>query len=252
MFKHTLAALDKSVDDLKRACFKIDILVNILYIIYLVYALVVGTGNVIINAVLCSLSVVFFVTYIATSLDEGKKRARKLVKITYKRIKLFIDAFSLAIAIYSIYIAAERATVISILLTVASLFGWIVKVSMDVAVRFIEARVALITAAWKMDTEVTNKARNAVRWVVGDELIEDEVPPELREQLEALAEEYANEKKDKKQKKKFTRREVRRKRYESWRGGIRERRQAKKEERAKAREEKAKLKAEKNPPADEK
>ena len=173
------------------------------------------------------MTVLFFVSYIVTSLDEKKKNAKKFVKTTYKRIKIFIDAFSLAIALYSIYIAAERATVISILLTVASLIGWIAKVSCSIITKFLEARVDLIYAAFQVDFEPIYKMLNVYKKIVGDEL-KDEVSPEMRAELDAIHTEYVQEKEEKKQKLRETRREVRKERFASWRSEISEKFAAKK------------------------
>ena len=219
MLNYTFAALKKSIDDVKRASFLINILVNALYIIYLVYAIAVGSGNPILNAALCALTVVFFVSYIVTSLDEKKKNAKKIVKVTYKRVKIFIDAFSLAIALYSIYIAAERATVIAILLTVASLIGWIAKVACSIITKFLEARVELIFAAFQVDFAPIYKMLNAYKLVIGDEL-KDEVSPEMRAELDTIRAEYVQEKVEKKQKLRENRREVRKERFASLRSGI--------------------------------
>ena len=221
MFKYTVAAINKSVDDVKRASFLIDILVNVLYIVYLVYAIAVGSGNPFVNATLCALTAVFFVSYIVTSLDEKKARARKIVKKTYKRIKIFIDAFSLAIAIYSIYIAAEHATVISLLLTVGSLIGWIAKVSFSILSNFVEARAKLIISAFRVDFEPLYKVHNAYKLLVGDETLES-VSPEMRAELDEIKNEYVQEKSEKKEKIRETRREVRKARFAAWRDAAKE------------------------------
>jgi hypothetical protein len=227
MFDYSCAALKKSVDDVKRASFLINILVNALYILYLVYALAVGSGSPILNAILCALTAVFFVSYIVTSLDEKKKRAKKIVKVTYKRIKIFIDAFSLAIALYSIYIAAERATVISILLTVASLIGWIAKVALSIITHFLEARAELIIAAFRVDFEPMFKVVNAYKKLVGDD-VKERVSPEMRAELDELCAVYQEEKEEKKQMRRESRRTVRRERFEAWRSKRAEKKNSKK------------------------
>ena len=227
MLKYTVAAINKSLDDLRRASFLLDILVNVLYIIYLVYAIVVGSGNPFVNATLCALTAVFFVSYIVTSLDEKKKRARRLVKRTYKRIKIFVDAFSLAIAIYSIYIAAEHATVISILLTVGSLIGWIAKVSFSILTRFLEARARLLISAFHLDFEPFYKVQNAYKLLVGDEVAEG-VSPEMRAELEEIKREYVQERAEKKEKRREMRRETRKARLSEWREARKAKREARK------------------------
>ena len=231
MLKYTVAAINKSIDDLRRASFLLDILVNLLYIIYLVYALAVGSGNPFVNAALCALTAVFFISYIITSLDEKKKRARKIVKKTYKKIKIFIDAFSLAIAIYSVYIAAEHATVISILLTVGSLIGWIAKVSFSILTAFLEARMKLIISAFYIDFEPFYKVHNAYKLLVGDEVTEA-VSPEMRAELDMIKNEYREQRAEKKEKLRVTRRETRKARFNAWR----EERKRKREERKKKKE----------------
>ncbi len=227
MFDYTFAALKKSVDDVKRASFLVNILVNALYILYLVYALAVGSGNPILNAILCALTAVFFISYIVTSIDENKKRAKKIVKTTYKRIKIFIDAFSLSIALYSIYIAAERATVISILLTVASLIGWIAKVVLSIITHFLEARAELIIAAFRVDFEPMFKVVNAYKKFVGDD-VKEQVSPEMRAELDEICAVYVEEKEAKKQKRRESRRTVRRERFDAWRSERAQKKKAKK------------------------
>ena len=228
MLKYTLAAFNKSIDDVKRANFLINIMVNALYIIYLVYALVVGNGNPFINATLCALTVVFVVSYIITSLDERKKRALKIVKTTYKRIKIFLDAFSLAIAIYSIYITAEHVTVISLLLTVGSFVGWAAKVVLSILTRFLENRAELIMSAFQVDFEPLFKVHNTYKRLIGDEVGET-VSPEMRAQLDEICLEYMQEKEAKKHKRRETRRMVRQERYDEWRDTRAAKKEAKKE-----------------------
>ena len=231
MLKYTVATFNKIIDDIKRASFLIDLLVNLLYIVYLVYALAVGSGNPFVNATLCALTVIFFISYVITSLDEKKKRTRKIVKRTYKRVKMFLDAFSLAIAIYSVYIAAEHATVISILLTVGSLIGWIAKVSFTILASFLEARFKLMIAAFHVDFEPFYKVHNAYKLLIGDEVGEG-VSPEMRRTLDEIQDEYAEEKAKKKSLLRETRRETRKARFAEWREARKAKREARKNKKA--------------------
>jgi hypothetical protein len=152
------------------------------------------------------------------------------VKRTYKRIRIFLDAFSLAIAIYSVYIAAERATVIAILLTVVSLLGWIAKVSFAILTGFIEARARLFVSALHLDLEPVYKVHNAYKLLVGDEPSES-VSPEMRKMLKDVQSEYAEEMTEKKVLKRERRRETRKARISEWREARKAKREARREER---------------------
>ena len=230
MFKYTVATVNKIIDDMKRAGFILDILVNLLYIVYLIYAIAVGSGNPFVNATLCALTAAFFVSYVVTSLDERKKRARRIVKRTYNRIRIFLDCFSLAIAIYSVYIAAEHATVISILLTVGSIIGWIAKVTFAILTSFLEARARLFVSAFHLDLEPLYKIHNAYKLLIGDELSES-VSPEMRRTLDDIQSEYAEEMKEKKVLLRERRRETRKARLSEWREARRARAEARREAR---------------------
>ena len=173
MLINTRATFDKILTDFKRFSYTLSIILNLVYIATSVYALVFNVGNTFVNAVVCAGAVFYFVFYLVTYWDKTKKKEKKAVKKAYSWFKILMSAFSLGITIYSVYIASERVTVVSILLAALSGVSWLFRLITTLLIEYVESQKELVVAALSKDFAFAigpaNKVQNVIRKIKGEE-----------------------------------------------------------------------------------
>ena len=211
MMDYTRVALNNTVRDVKRASFLFSLTANILYMAYLVYAIIVDAGILYLNIALLALSSAFLAFYILTAVDETKKRTRKIGVKTYRYIRLVLDFFTLAASVYGIYIASSHVTVTSLFLCAASLVAWVVRFILTLLSAYVEARVNYLVTAITADAEELTRPFSAVGTVInkvrGKE-VESPEPTKARMRLDREVNEFREEKQKKKAEKWGARRDA--------------------------------------------
>lgn len=186
MLDHTRAALDKTVADFKRFILGYNVVLQLIYIAYLIYALIAPSGILAANIALLSVSVAYFIFYLATY-DRNEKQIKKVKKTTkraYKWFKLTVKAFTLAVTIYGIYMAMQDVTVLSVILAAFSTVGWALQVILELAFMFVSSRIDLIMTGVKMDTKPVQAVGDFVKKVVTGQDPEPEKPTRFHRLLE--------------------------------------------------------------------
>lgn len=211
MLDYTRAALNKTVRDLKAVSFVFTLVLQICYLAYLIFASIVGRGTRAINITLCVITLSYLVFYIATAkkISKGAKSALKTTKRIYKSIKLSINAFTLVVALYSVFITNEVLTSVSlagILVNVFMVIGWLVQTVLMVVSIYAEKKITFILDGFHTDLERIckpfDKVGGLVKRIKGEpvEPKKYEVSPKNREALETLVAEMKEEMKEKKAK----------------------------------------------------
>ena len=95
MLDYTKAAIKQIADDFKKIDRIREILTQIIYIAYLVYAIFAKTGIFTVNLVLFLLSVGYFAFFLFASAHETKKGLKKTVKTVYKCCKQLIKEWGI-------------------------------------------------------------------------------------------------------------------------------------------------------------
>ena len=108
---------------------------------YFIYALVTKTGNFIANIILASLFVGYTIFYFITRSME-MKTAKKIVKRSYKWIKIVIKTFTLGAMIYGIYITTTNVTPISIILATLMIILYVLQILLELACEIVEDKKA--------------------------------------------------------------------------------------------------------------
>ena len=211
MLDYTRAALNKTVKDLKAVSFVFTIVLQSCYLLYLVFVSIVGRGIRGINIALSVITLAYLIFYILTAkkVTKGAKTAKKRTKLMYKSIKLTINAFTLVVALYSVFITNEVLTSVSlagILVTVFMVIGWLIQLSLMVISIYAEKKIVFILDGFHTDLEkITrpfDKASNLVKRIKGEpiEPKKYEVSSKNREELEKLVTEMKEEIKERRKK----------------------------------------------------
>lgn len=191
MFDYTKMMVDQTITDVKRVFHGYKIASQIIYIAYLVYALIARTGIWYANLALLVLSIGYFAFFMSTT-DYGKtpdgKQLTKNVRTGYVWSKRFIRLFTLGVALYDILTTTDSTNSISILLTAMMLIGWAIEVLFDLLIRIITSRIALIKEAIDADVETLLKpvktVGNFFKKAIGQEVLPDEEPSKRRKWLD--------------------------------------------------------------------
>ena len=193
---YTRVALRNTARDVKRASFAFTIGANLLYMAYLIYAIIVDAGILYLNIALAAITAAFFVFYIVTAIDESKKHARKAGVKTYRYIRLVADFFTLAASVYGIYIASSHATVLSLFLCATSLVGWTVRFILTLLSAYVEAHVNYIMTAVSADVEVMKRPLSTVENVINNVMgkgVETPAPTKTRARLDREVNDFREE-----------------------------------------------------------
>ena len=207
--------MSEIVDDVKRAAFILNVLFQITYITYLIYALAVGAGFLWANIIFGVLSVGYFVFYLLTygKNDRTSRKVKSDVKHVKKWTVLTVKLVTIALTVYGIYIATTRMNFISVSLAVFSIVVWGIQLVIEIIGLIIEDKKELIMTGFYKDMEPFIKAKSAVDgvvgWIKGEEKNETPKGPVIKQKklnilerrLEKVKAEKAAAKEEKKQKK---------------------------------------------------
>lgn len=210
MLDYVREAIKKTVDDLKRYLAITQYAMQAITFVYLIYALIVGLGNVIVNAILLSLLVAYSIFDLITT-KKGRKQTKNLrrkVGHVYAGIKIGVRTFTLGVTLYSIYYSASSVKPLSIILTTFMLLTWIIQVVLEIFKYLFESKSKLILAGWQKDMEELRKpittakevASEIVRRVTRKERVEK--PPIEKSKELLLLENRVEKKREKKRKEK--------------------------------------------------
>lgn len=180
MFKYTRTAIDIIISDIKKFSTIFNYGSLIFTSAYFIYALVTKTGNFIANIILASLFVGYTIFYFITRSME-MKTAKKIVKRSYKWIKIVIKTFTLGAMIYGIYITTTNVTPISIILATLMIILYVLQILLELACEIVEDKKDLLVEAVAKDMEIVTRpvsaVGNFVKRIKGEEVVIEEKEP---------------------------------------------------------------------------
>lgn len=200
MLNYTKAVIHDTIKDLKRFFFILSLIMQVAYIVYLTYALISKIGNIYVNISLLVLTFAYLVFFI---IMYGKKsKAKRYVRRAYKWSKLTINAFTLGVAVYGIYLTFNNANPLTIVLTAVMVILWILQVLLEIVIYYFENRKDLLISSLELDfefiTKPANTVSNIVRKISGKETIErSTVPEKIKRSLDKMAENHKSDKESK-------------------------------------------------------
>ena len=84
-FRQTLSVFDETVNDLKTLKYVCDFAMQLMYIAYLVFALITGSGILVTNIILVTLCTLYFIFFLFIE-DRNMSREEKILKKRVHRI----------------------------------------------------------------------------------------------------------------------------------------------------------------------
>lgn len=160
MLDYTKAAIKKTVDDFKRLDYLRNIITQILYVAYLVYALFSGAGVWIANVILFGISVAYLAFFLFITLGKAnqlKKKTKKIVTRVFTRCKQLIKLFTLGVMIYGIYATTKRVTPVSVIFSALMIVGWVLQIIFEVLFKFFLNKAQFVLEGMEADYEAITK-----------------------------------------------------------------------------------------------
>jgi hypothetical protein len=156
MLDYTKMVIKQTVTDLKRTDYIRNVITQIIYITYLIYTLIVGTGILAVNIILLALSVAYFIFFLSmTSLGktpEGKT-VKKVGRNIYVWCKRLIKLFTLGLTVYGICTAVEHVSPLSVILAALMIVGWLLQIVFEVLIKILTNRVNFILEGLEADLD---------------------------------------------------------------------------------------------------
>lgn len=165
MLDYTKAAILKIQEDLRKLLYWANLIMQLVYIVYLVYAVATRAGVMLANIVLLAISVLylgFFIFISIGAMNKLKKKTRKVVGLVYKRSKQTIKFFTLGVMLYSIYATANQVTPISVIFSAFMIVSWLVPIVLEFLYKYFTARAQLFMEGLTADFEFITKPAKSV------------------------------------------------------------------------------------------
>ena len=217
MLDRTKAIFNKTVLDLKKFAYGLNVCTQLFYTAFLVYGAVVKTGGLhIANAALCIISVAYFLFFMSATKwgkDVDAVKQTKLARSIFAWCKRLVKVYTLGVTIFGIFVTTNAATPIAVLFCAAMVALFVFTCIFDLLAFLVGRRVELFIAALEADVEpVVKPARsvgNFFKKLKGEEIepekemterdeknleVLDGLVAEEKEKQRAKAEEYRRKK----------------------------------------------------------
>lgn len=204
MFDYTKTAVEKIKSDFQKIIFVCSVLVQALYVAYLIAALFSGAGNAIVNGILLGICSAYLAFYLVMYFRENKgaKKTKKIVDTIYRRSKQLIKLYTLAASIYAIWLTGSNANHFTILITAFMLVSFVLQILLEVMYHLVVSRLTLLVEGIKADVEPITKpvksASNFIKRLKGEEIEPEPEKNKHREWLDEKVQESRAEKAAKK------------------------------------------------------
>lgn len=176
MFKYTKAAIDIIIEDIKKISNIFKYGSMIFTILYFIYALFVSAGNFVVNAILLALFTMYCLLDLITN-KKNFKLFKKVIRRSYKGLKLSSKLFSLGVMIYGIYIASNNVNGVTIILATLMILAWVFELLFEIVIALFENKKDLLVEGWNKDIEDLKKpvtsVNNFIKKIKGEEIVEN-------------------------------------------------------------------------------
>ncbi len=140
MLEYTKTAFRQIAERFKRLDFYRSVITQLIYIAYLIYALLADVGNVIANSILLPLTIAYFLFYIIAYARTEKKKVRKRVKRIFKRSKQIVKILSLGVLAYGVVSTAYELRPLSLFFTTLMAIGLLVQLLFELFFHLIKRK----------------------------------------------------------------------------------------------------------------
>ena len=188
MLSNTRNAISKIIGDIKSFSYCFNIVMQIMYFAFLLYAIGTERGILWLNITLAGLSILYFIFYVATynKKETAMKKMKKSAKHLHRWCKLGGKTLTLCVMVYSIYTTTQDVSATSVIMTALMVVAWVLQLLFSLVIGFLEKEKDLILDAIRKDMEPITKPAKAVsgffkkfRRSDDDELREDEIEEEV-------------------------------------------------------------------------
>ena len=162
MFDYTRAAISQTIDDFKKVFYFVGLATQVVYIAFLIYSLIVGSGIFLINLVLAVLSLGYLIFYLIIT-KFGKdpdskqcKRLKKNGKKAMKWTKRSLRLVTITVAFVEIFSTPNPDT-LSVVLATFMVVGWILEIVFDLIVKILNNRYRFLMDGLEMDIDDITK-----------------------------------------------------------------------------------------------
>ena len=186
MLDYTKAVVQKIKSDFNALVALFQFATQVFYILYLVYALIKGTGHLWVNLVLLVLSLAFlgFSIAVKTGYLKSKKQTSRRVKTIFAWAKRVIKLYPIGLMVYTVYATTQSVDTMSVLLTALMIVGWVLGIVFELITYFLVSRFEMIMEGVKADFEGVSKVTNFFKRLKGEEVQEPAPPTKHREWLD--------------------------------------------------------------------
>lgn len=165
MFDYTKAAVQKIGDDFKKLVYVFNILTQIAYMAYLIYAIFAGVGVRWVNITLASIAVAYFVFFMIMTRGNAlylRKNVHKIVAKIFKYSKMLLKLFTIVVVVYGIYSTTQKTTPFGVILSAFMIVGWLLQLVFEIIGAILVPRFQLLVAALEADKDELTKPVKAV------------------------------------------------------------------------------------------
>jgi signal transduction histidine kinase len=200
MFDYTMTAVEKIKRDFQRIMFACSVLIQGLYVAYLIVALCLGVGNTIVNGVLLGLCSAYLGFYLVMNFREsrGAKKTKKIVETLYRRSKQLIKFYTLAASIYAIWLTGDNANHFTVLITALMLVSFVLQILLEIVYKLVVDRLQLLVEGVKKDIAPAIKTVNFFKKLKGEEIEPEEEKNKHREWLDKNVVDYRTQRAEEK------------------------------------------------------
>ena len=173
MLDNTIAIIDKTVNDIKKAAFIVQLSFYSFIVLSLIYKLFTQE-EIILNFILLVLSSLCLILFIINHYHKNPKikKALKDTRKIYHKTKIAVQLISFIIVLTSVAFVGTATIALSII-ALFSILGWVLSLILEIVSNFVEKRLQMFTDALKMDFEPIsnplNGTANLVRQAFGKE-----------------------------------------------------------------------------------
>ena len=188
MLTNTRSAISKMIDDIKAFSYYFNIIMQVMYFAYLMYAVGTERGILWLNLTLAGLSIIYFVFFVATynKKDSSLKRMKKSARQVHRWCKLAGKTLTLCVMLYSIYATTQDVSPTSVIMTALMVVAWVLQLLFSLVIGFLDKEKELILEAIRKDMEPVTRPAKAVSGFFkkfkrsdDDDLRDDEVEEEI-------------------------------------------------------------------------
>lgn len=197
MLDVTRETLKRTSKKMKKITYIVEILVQLFYMGYLVFALIFQKGIVVANSILLSLCFGYFLFYIMTlkyKYSKKEKLQRKKIKRFVKWAKIIIKIIVIGFAIIEMVLFKENRTIPASIMLAIMIITLLTTILLDLLVNAISLELDLLYGALVKDTEGIVKFINVFK----KNNIELNIPDNVVDKINQIQEEVKAKKKTKK------------------------------------------------------